>query len=196
MRTYYIYALSDPRDGETRYVGKTHDYVERFRSHIRAAHAGNPKREGNLWVSRWIRSLLSEGFTPVMCVSESSKDHEYILKREIEIIEEYRGHSSLTNHARGGRGSTGFKMSDATRNLLSTIRKGKPCPWMNGNKTFLGRTHSQETKDKLRAQRVGKKRPPFSEECLRNMSKAKMGNTIKKDYLNRIASEPPNSETR
>lgn len=89
------------------------------------------------------------------------------------------------NYTDGGEGSRGFKHSEETKQKLSEMlsgpnsanygkkftesHKNKIGESNKGYKKFLGKRHSDETKQKIRKAQLGKK---ASEEAKRNMSKA------------------------
>lgn len=60
--TVAIYALTDPRTGADRYIGKANDAARRFKGHLRDA------RRRDTPVYRWIRKLEREGMVPGMRV--------------------------------------------------------------------------------------------------------------------------------
>ncbi|OHC00341.1 MAG: hypothetical protein A2Z57_04420 [Planctomycetes bacterium RIFCSPHIGHO2_12_39_6] len=54
----YIYTLSDPRNNQVRYVGKTNNLRTRFINHLREDYKG---RKPN-----WIKSLKNKGLLPII----------------------------------------------------------------------------------------------------------------------------------
>lgn len=59
---FYIYALVDPRDSQTRYIGVTSNPTQRLRRHIKA-HKSEAKKK-NTWVSE----LKMAGVRPVQII--------------------------------------------------------------------------------------------------------------------------------
>jgi len=115
----FIYALKCPKTLEIRYIGKADNIKKRLRCHINRARRGE---EG--WKNNWIRQLLAEGLEPTIELIEEvpyDKWQEY----EIMYIDKYRklGYN-LTNSSDGGEGNL-------------------------GNKTFLGKKHSEESRLKI-----------------------------------------------
>jgi hypothetical protein len=64
MKTTFIYALRDPRDGEIRYVGKSNDPSLRLHNHISSAvHPRTP-------VNQWVAEITAAGLLPTVEVLE------------------------------------------------------------------------------------------------------------------------------
>lgn len=170
-----IYRLSHPETGEVRYVGKTgRPRKERLQEHRRSALAEGEKDP----VHWWIRSLLREGFDPVMDVLDEVPD-EVWEERESYWIEFYRrAGARLLNVMDGGQGrSVGFKVSDETRarmievkkdflterpELLDKLSRSHADPqWREKVGDFhRGRKRSPETCEKIRASKLGRKQSP------------------------------------
>lgn len=93
-----IYALSDPRSGAIRYIGKAKDSRKRFAGHMREARL----KGRNFPVYSWIASLLNAGVEPelkTLCIIEDSMWQE----TERKAITVYRAHGhQLKNLASGG----------------------------------------------------------------------------------------------
>lgn len=90
-----IYALSDPRTGKVRYIGKANNSARRLKAHIRESRRKTP-------LYRWIAKLSALGLKPdmsVICVSLSDEWQGL----ECAIISQYReSHHDLLNVADGG----------------------------------------------------------------------------------------------
>lgn len=103
-----IYALTDPRDGRVRYVGKTVKPLEKRRlrhvSDIRCGRGSRPRR-------KWIGELLDEGLDPEIGLIEEC-DEDTWAERERFWIAYYRAYGNgLTNVQPGGRsGKPGVSM--------------------------------------------------------------------------------------
>jgi hypothetical protein len=113
-----IYALVDPNTEEVRYVGKTQaSVVRRLSDHISGA-----RRNKQDYKSRWIRTLLRRGQSPLLVtIDEVRADHWEELEKF--WIESYRQQGSpLTNaHEGGGSGP----LSEATKERLRLSHMGK-----------------------------------------------------------------------
>jgi len=91
-----IYALSDPRTREVRYVGKTTDPRQRLRQH-------SSDSRGRITPTKaWLRSLRRDGLTPIMQVLETCTADAWE-ERERHHIARLRAEGCrLTNLAEGG----------------------------------------------------------------------------------------------
>lgn len=90
-----IYALTDPRTGETRYIGKANDSKKRLASHIRDS------RRRDTPVYRWIRKITDIGLLPgLQIIATTESDWQKI---EIQKIAEAKANGArLLNVAKGG----------------------------------------------------------------------------------------------
>lgn len=141
-----IYALTDPRTGERRYIGKANDSKKRLASHIRDS------RRRDTPVYRWIKKLTGLGFVPGLEIIGRVESNWQEL--EIQKIDEAKAKGArLLNVAKGGdepfcpahiRAENGRKNA-ATRNhrmwsLMRGLGQALKAGWV-----------SKETKDKIRA---------------------------------------------
>lgn len=132
----FIYALSDPRTNEIRYVGKTVNMRSRLHGHI--------YDDEKTHKSAWIKSLKAKGLKPTMEVLESFFDEADSLWQESErwwiSYLRFIG-CPLTNLDSGG--NAGKRMSDESK---EKVRQSK-----------IGIPRSEECKRKLRLANLGKK---------------------------------------
>ncbi|MGW2936067.1 GIY-YIG nuclease family protein [Streptomyces sp. NPDC001156] len=142
-RMAWIYTLSDPRSGEVRYVGvTTRSLAERLRGHISDAGRQDHK-------SRWIRSLLKEGVSPVMTEIEAVpvEDHG---EAEQRWIAAYRANGArLTNATDGGPGTLGRVASSETRERIRQAaleRMKDPARRQAVSRVHKGKTIPESTK--------------------------------------------------
>lgn len=160
---WIIYTLKNPRTNEVRYVGWTkRGGNRRLNTHIQEAVG----KIATTHKARWILSLLSVGIRPVMDVIESGTGEGW-REAEQRWIALFRAQGvRLTNATDGGEGTVGYKPSAKARELTSLRTKGKPmnpdhlAKWHAGALAAnLGRSLSQEHRDKLAKLQKGKKRP-------------------------------------
>lgn len=154
-----IYALTDPRTGEVRYVGQTTKPKLRTRLNEHVAHARQNKDRRH--VHNWIRALLAEDVRPEIVLLEETSDVE----RERVWLRYYRIKGArLTNAHRGGsRGPLGIEQSDEHRERIAAAHRGKP-------KRQPGRVNTPEARENMR--QAALRRAPPSAEARRRMSDA------------------------
>ena len=117
---YLIYALSDPRDGATRYVGKSSSGMRRPREHrTPSVFIG-----GRTHHDRWLQELWHAGYKCQVRVLEFVT-RDTLRAAELRLIAEYlkRGHA-LTNHLDRGD-NLGHVTSELTCLKLSIAGRGK-----------------------------------------------------------------------
>lgn len=170
----FIYTLSEPHTRKVRYVGKTFNPKARFSEHIHRA-----KRGGKSHVYCWIRTVLLAGEYPIMDVIEvfhenEISDWEQAERFWIETLRFYGCH--LTNLDSGG--GSGRRASLSTRMKIgayskkrvhSTETKAKIAASCKARMTDAEKEHlrvkctgwnqSEETKLRIAASKIGKKRP-------------------------------------
>jgi len=136
-----IYILIDPRNNSIRYIGKTVQKLEyRLKQHL--SEKSNHKR------ATWIKSLKRENLVPVIKEIDYC-DYTDSNNLEISWIEKYRFiGENLTNMTNGGDGTLGVTPTKEQRLARSIYLKKK---FSEGVITppMLGKTHTQETKDKI-----------------------------------------------
>lgn len=158
-RTASIYTLSDPRNGEVRYVGVTAGTLEtRLKGHLR--YKGKDHR------TAWVRSLLAAGVKPVITeiavvpfATRGDTEQEWIAR--------YRASGArLTNSTHGGLGSPGYKHTAETRARLSAKGKGRPS-------SKRGIPVSEEQREKMRQNALLQMQDPAAREAVSRVHKGK-----------------------
>lgn len=108
----YIYKLTDPRNNEVRYIGKTTNIKRRYKQHL------YDKRKSHK--SSWVQSLRNQKLKPIMEILEICGDNWK--GREIYWISQF---NNLTNLKEGGGSDYMRTTSDETRQKLSIAHLGK-----------------------------------------------------------------------
>lgn len=123
-----IYVLIDPTTNEIKYVGQTKRCLKRrFKSHITDMHVTHK--------TNWIKKLKRFGRLPIMKVIQSFENisDESLNQCEIYWIKHLKElGNNLTNSTIGGEG-------------------------VRGCKSWVGKKHSEETKQKMSLSHMGKK---------------------------------------
>lgn len=223
MQVVYIYGLFDPRDNQLRYVGKTINLEARLRDHINWAIQDDPCPK-----SDWIKELLSLGLEPIISILEET-DEEGWAEAEVNWIATCRKLGlNIFNVANGGpnppdwfgrkqsvyhvrkrvearQAKGNYYHSEETRKKISEKKKGKK---VGPDNPFYGKHHTEETKQKIRAnnswykptEEVRKKiseklkqNPTrywkgkhFSEETRRKLSEAAKGRKMSPEFSEKI----------
>lgn len=113
----YIYVLTDPRNEQERYVGKTADPQRRLYEHIQAGTVSEYRR--------WIIDLVSSGNVPEMKIVKVV-DADIAEAEEIKTIGEklLEGHP-LTNTRNGNAPSVSGKLAEISEAYRSTKMKSR-----------------------------------------------------------------------
>lgn len=167
-----IYGYWDKLKDEIVYVGQAVDIRLRHNEHY------SPARYNAQTINRVLQS--NKNRYEIIILKECSID--YLDFWEITLIAVFNPKFNFTD---GGEGSHGFKHSLEIKQKLSKMLSGvnsanygkkfdeshrkKIGESNKGYKKFLGKKHSEETKQKIREAQLGKK---ASDEARRNMSKA------------------------
>jgi hypothetical protein len=170
-RKYYIYVAFRPWDGSPCYVGK--GQRDRWRVHLRKSH--------NSHLQRIIAKAGGE--IPIVIIRSNLTEPE-AFEIEIALIAAIgRGKNGpLVNQTDGGEGVSGRKVSAKTIRALIARSKGNKygighrgavhslefraasSARVKLNPPFLGRKHSDETKQVMRLAKLNKKRDPLAVE--------------------------------
>lgn len=144
--TWYIYALTDPRSKEIRYVGWTVNIKRRVYKHCRDARLG-----GNTHRDAWLRSLAIAGFSPLCDVLHSGIGTGWAESERYWIQQLRDMGCRLTNHAAGGEGAPGYHkvLSPETRRKMSESHS-RPEARAAKSRAMRGRNLTDSHKQKLR----------------------------------------------
>lgn len=174
MKTVTVYGLYSTRDNELRYVGQTTGPLKARLSQ----HKSYAKIRNKTAVHKWVnRELLDGFFIEIRPIQESAVLHE----TEIALIAQFKASGArLLNLTDGGEGTIGWegnkgikrpdvaernrqaagkpngrKNSDEARAKISAALTGRPKPYMiirnKTNHPWIGKNHSEDTKEKMRA---------------------------------------------
>ena len=181
MRTWYIYVLIDPRNGEVRYVGWTVHPKTRLRDHIKPSRvSGNQRRD------RWIASLLRHGFRPRMDIIECGTG-DYA-KAESHWIRHYRSLGyDLTNHTDGGEGAPGRRHTAEAKARMSEKRRGrKPTPQAlaAARAATLGKSRPAHVVAAMRSKLRGREK---SAEHRKNLAASKLGKKLSDAHRKKLS---------
>ncbi len=171
-----IYALLDPLTLGVRYIGVTQiSLKERLAQHIRGA-----KRGCDTHKDRWIRTLLEDGNTPILCSVLTTEDRN----DEVEVIryfKEDRG-LDLTNTTLGGPGCIGLpekiRQACLKRSIETNRKRVRVCTPEQRLKigaASKGRIKSPETIEKLRLSSTGR---VMSDSTKEKMRAVKLGHPV------------------
>lgn len=117
MNKAYIYTLTDPRNNNVRYIGKTNNPKARQKAHMVIT------REVDSHKKNWVRQLKSEGLKPVFEVLDEVPIDEWV-KWERYWIQQFKCWGfELVNHTAGGDGltygnQTSFRPGNGSRPIV------------------------------------------------------------------------------
>ena len=136
----YIYTLSDPKNGQVRYVGKTEYVDKRLHQHIRDCNKSNNHK------NCWIKSVLKNGEKPIFNILDEVEKSNWQYW-EIYWIAQFKYWGfNLVNSTDGGEGNNNQIFTEKTRKKLSERFFGEKNP-------FFNKKHSEETKKILKHKR-------------------------------------------
>jgi len=156
-----IYQLRCTVNGKI-YIGQAQNIFNRFNEHRR-------NRNGHLIYRDCIlyRAIKKYGWNKFeISVIEKVDDFELLNEREIFWINKL---NPEYNTREGGNCARGWKHTKETRKKMSESTKGM---YLGKNNPFYGKTHSEETKEKIRQARLGKKLSKEHREKLRNIDRS------------------------
>lgn len=195
-----IYCFYDPRvePVTVRYVGYTTKTIEkRLYEHLKEAETSKT----NVHRLNWFRSLIKDGIKPVFIELEKVNETNW-QERERHWINHF-GRENLVNSTDGGEGS--LNPSQETREKIGRSSSER----MKGKQHLLGYKHTDKSKalisqrtreryanrteeerlrkaEKIRAQKLGVKRKPFSDKTRKNMSEAHKGQKLSEERKKKL----------
>ena len=135
MENVFIYALSDPRNNQVRYIGKANNPEDRYTNHFNSA------RDKNTHKRNWINNVRKDGLRPELIIIDEvpKSEWQYWEKFYISLFKTWG--FSLVNYTEGGDGST-FGNSGSWKKGNIPHNKGVPC--------------AEETKQKIKDKLTGR----------------------------------------
>ncbi len=112
----YIYSLTDPRNNQIRYIGKSINPKKRIDNHLHV------KRKSHC--SCWIQSLKSIGLKPIFEIIDIVEESNWKFWEQYWIAQIKAWNFSLTNHSIGGEGQLGNKQTKESNEKRSKALKG------------------------------------------------------------------------
>jgi hypothetical protein len=178
---FYVYQLSSLSYGVF-YIGKGKG--NRMYRHSEIARGNSINRKTNIHLYNRILKIIQSDEKLVYKKIFTSENEEECLKVEIQYIKEYgtfhkvkgikRG--PLLNLTLGGEGTSGYTLSEETKEKMSKAKKGKSLPkWSDESKEKLSKTNmgkkgfwegknlSEKTKENMSKSHLGKNKGPISE---------------------------------
>jgi len=130
-----IYGLFDPRDGSLKYIGKTTNVKKRFWKHL---HDNSITRK-----TCWIKSLKSNDLIPEVEVLDEVNDEDWKFWEQwyIQYFQSLGCQLKNDPNCPGGEGNIGMSGKKHKPETIEKMRASKL-----GNKNWLGKHHSEETK--------------------------------------------------
>jgi hypothetical protein len=133
----FIYGLTDPRNGQIRYIGKTVNVKKRLWFHI----YGSRNFLEDSHKSRWIRQLLAVGLSPGIVVLTTTEKENWE-QEERRWIADNKEKLLLTNVSAGGEGVDAPRTEQWRKRISQALK---------------GRTYSPETIERMRLAQLAKR---------------------------------------
>lgn len=171
-KTTFIYALVDPRDNRTRYIGKADDVNRRLRDHLGDAPSTQRRNKG---LSEWIKALKNIGLKPLTVIIQEVPRAAWEQTERYWISKTRLSNPDLLNLSPGGGGchshsaETRARIGIAIRGIVRTAETRAKISVANGRRTVTlktrqkigessrGRSPSVEARAKIAFVHKGKK---------------------------------------
>ena len=155
VETHFIYALIDPRNGRTMYVGKTKTPRKRLNGHTSC-----PKSNG---MRLWISELTALGFVPSMEILELCQGNDWVQRERFHVADCRARFPGLLNVLSGGGGPLDEHYTQEVRQKIGASRQGRkltPEHIANCAAGNRGQKRTPESRARMSAAMRGKKKSP------------------------------------
>lgn len=157
---HYTYLTSD---GDRFYIGVRSCNCQPYADTYMGSHTDKTYKP----TKKWILKVFSN--------RRSAEEHELWLQKYHKVVT----NKNFVNkcYRKNGFNVEGrrYKMTENHKENLSKSHRGKPTPWMKGNKNRLGHKNTDYQKQKAREAQLGK---PKSKQCKQRISESKRDKTI------------------
>lgn len=179
----YIYSITNLKNNK-RYIGITSDTYNRKRAHLWAL---DNNKHSNEKLQNAYKKYGKECFCFEIIEKLDTEDRILALERENFYIKKYDSYKNGYNKSLGFDGST---LQKRTQETLAKMSK-----FMKGNKYWLGKHHTEETKKKIGAVHKNK---VVSDETRKKLSKALKGKQVgeKNPFYNKKHTEETKKKIR
>lgn len=136
--TTIIYSITDPRNNELRYIGKSfkHAFRDRCSSHKNLRY----NNENTAHVNNWLACILSDGYKPIIEIVDEIPTEDWRFWEIYWIAQFKQWGFDLTNICKGGEGAEGVKRSKES--VLKSIETKKLNGTYGSGGRFYGKDHS------------------------------------------------------
>lgn len=148
METTNIYVLIDPITNMVRYVGKANNVSQRYRAHL------NRARKHQIHKANWIKQLRELGLKPIIEVIDIVPITEWVYWESFWIAQMKAFGFDLLNYTNGGDGCTFANQTS----------------FKKGHKSWLGKKHTEETKNKISENSYSKGKPSINRKQIKQLS--------------------------
>ena len=148
METTNIYVLIDPTTNMVRYVGKANNVGQRYKAHL------NRARKHQVHKKNWVEKLKKQGLKPIIQVIDVVPIEDWVFWETYWISQMKSWGFDLINYTNGGDGCTFANQTS----------------FKKGHKVWLGKKHSDKTKQKLSENNWMKGKPGFNRVSVKQLS--------------------------